>query len=118
MKLIYVAHKFSGDLTNADKAESLTAYLNLHIDGAIFLCPWLPMVRNWVDSGDTRARGLTLDLECIKRCDGLIALSPLEGGVRLEWEVAKSKHMFALTGDKDWDPLDLVQVWVNQLGTF
>lgn len=115
VKLIYVAHKFSGDLRNADAAEKLTAYLNLHIEGAVFSCPWLPMVRHWVDSGATRERGLRLDLGAVKRHDALIALSELEGGVQSEWDVASNRKRFALVGDADIDPLDLVQRWVDSL---
>ncbi len=116
MKLIYVAHKFGGNLKNADRAEALTAYLNLHIEGAAFICPWLPMVRHWIDSGDTRARGLRIDLETVKVCAGLIALTEeTQGGVKLEWDVAKSRKRFGLTGDKDVDPLDLVQAWIDRM---
>lgn len=118
IKLIYVAHEFGGDLSNADKAEMLTAYLNLHIEGAVFNCPWLPMVRHWPDSGDTRARGMRIDLESVKRHDGLIALTALKTGVADEWAVARNAHQFTLTGDPEWDPLDLVQRWVDSIGLF
>lgn len=113
MKLIYVAHKFGGNLTLADNAERLTAYLNLHIEDAVFVCPWLPMVRYWVDSGKTRCRGLMLDLATVKRHDALIALSELEGGVKQEWDVARTARRFDLIGDPKIDRLDLVQAWVD-----
>jgi hypothetical protein len=48
MKLIYVAHKFGGVQAFADDAEHWTAQLNQHVNGAVFIYPWLPMVRHWV----------------------------------------------------------------------
>ncbi len=117
MKLIYVAHAFRGLVSNAYRAEMLTAHLNWHIEGAAFICPWLPMVRHWVDSGESRARGLSMDLECVKRCDGLIALSPLLGGVLVEWEVASRKILCDTSiGDVtsvQWLGLHVVQSWID-----
>jgi len=125
MHLIYVAAKFSGLQSNADRAEKITAALNRHIEGAIFIAPWLPMVRHWVDSGDSRARGIALDLEAVKKCDALIAVSPLEGGVRLEWDLAKNKlnasvhgDAFDTFGDLDGYAIDQIQDWVDDLGAF
>ena len=120
MKLIYVAHIFSGEQCNAERAEKLTAILNGWIQGAVFICPWLPMVRHWVDSGETRARGLQLDLECVRQTDGLLALTPLVGGVLQEWDVAENKVLCDTTAiindvSPDWTGFELIQSWVDSL---
>jgi hypothetical protein len=110
MLIVYVAHKFGGDLANADKAEKWTAWLNLHIERAAFICPWLPMVRHWVDSGKTRARGLVLDVFVARRCDATLALTAVEGGVLEEWKASKYRRcLIAPTSDED----DLTGFMVN-----
>lgn len=68
MRLIYVAHTFGGLQANADAAEQWCAQLSLIFD-AVFFVPWIPLVRHWIDSGQTRERGLVLDLEAVKRSD-------------------------------------------------
>lgn len=122
MKLIYVAHKFGGDLRNADRAERLTAELNLRIDGAIFVCPWLPMVRHWPNHGATLARGMQLDLESVRRCDGLIALTPLLTGVKAEWDACEnSKCYFDSWGwdiGETWPDENRIQAWIDGIGAF
>jgi hypothetical protein len=120
MKLIYVAHVFSGIQSNADRAESWTARLNWRIQGAVFICPWLPMVRCWVDSGETRALGIILDRECVRHCDALLALSPLLGGVKSEWDLATDKilcdtSMIVGEPSAEWLGFEVIQAWINSM---
>jgi len=123
LKMVYVAHKFSGDLANADRAEKWTAWLNLVTVGAVFFCPWVPLVRNWPDSGETRARGLELDLECCRRFDGVIALTAIEGGVKDEVGVSRAHlqitvgdHEMGQSADDTFGVVMIVQSWINSLG--
>ena len=120
MKLIYVAHVFRGLQSNADRAEKWTAFLNWHIEGALFDCPWLPQVRHWVDSGESRERGMKLDLEFVRHCEALLALSPLVGGVAQEWEVATHKILcdtstVSVEPARDWIGFAVIQSWVDSL---
>jgi hypothetical protein len=118
--LIYVAHKFSGDIRNADRAEHWTAWLNLHIERAVFFCPWLPMARHWVDSGETRARGLAIDLACVRRCDGLIAVGIYHGsaGVEIEMNHATQHGKSVMSLEKPHGlrrDIEAAQQWVDSI---
>jgi len=120
MKLIYVAHVFGGSVVKAHRAEYWTAALNERIEGGLFFCPWLPMVRHWVDSGESRERGMRLDLEFVLRSDALLALSPLVGGVLQEWEVATNKILcdtstVSAEPARDWLGFAVIQSWVDSL---
>ena len=120
--MIYVARVFSGIQSNADIAEEWTAYLNLKIEGAVFLCPWLPMVRHWVNSGDTRARGMHLDISCAQQFDGVIALSEVTGGVAEEWKAAKNSLYIDTVAYSSTEKfptvyLEQIQEWVNSIAS-
>ena len=119
MLTVYVAHVFSGNQQNATDAEKWTAWLNDRIGGAVFLCPWLPMVRYWPDCGSSRRRGLMLDLACVRKFDALIALSPLVGGVEIEWEAATNRLSVDTSGpncDAEFDRIEkTTQQWIDSL---
>lgn len=86
MKLIYVAHPFGGDKSNLDKAEKWVADLSQRFD-AIFWAPWIPLCRHWVDSGESRKRGLEIDLAAVRCSDAVIAVGGfVSPGMNLEIE--------------------------------
>jgi hypothetical protein len=114
-KLIYVAHKFAGVQANADRAERLTALLNLHINGAIFICPWLPLVRYWPDLGETRERGLQLGLSCVRMCHAVLALTEAVGGVKLELEAMHPLRRYELSGELFECEVDYPDVFALQI---
>jgi hypothetical protein len=69
--IIYVAAPFGGNPENLDKAERWAAWLSMRFE-ALFVVPWVPLCRHWVDSGETRKRGLELDLVAVRHCHGMI----------------------------------------------
>lgn len=82
--LIYVAHPFGGDRSNLDRAEAWIAFLCQRFD-ALFWAPWIPLCRHWPDSGDSRKQGLELDLDAVRRSDGLVMVGgTVSPGMRLE----------------------------------
>jgi hypothetical protein len=91
--LIYVAHPFGGDQSRLNKAESWVAFLCQRFD-ALFWAPWIPLCRHWPDTGDSRKRGLELDLEAVRRSDGII----LVGG-----EVSPGMLIERDAADECWD---------------
>ena len=118
MRLIYVAHPFGGNQHFADNAEELTALLNLRVERAVFICPWLPMVRCWVNSGEHRARGLMLDCETVKLCHGLLLLGKEHSmGMLKEFEAATAAGIPSLKVSNGWlmSEAIAIQEWVDSM---
>lgn len=95
--IIYLAHEFSGDMCNLDRADRWCAFLSLQVD-AMFVAPWVALCRHWPDSGATRARGLALDLAAVRRFDGLVAVqragkTQLSPGQQKEWDEASAARV-------------------------
>lgn len=119
--LIYVAHPFGGEKHLLDKAERWVAKLSLHFD-AIFWAPWIPLCRNWPDSGESRARGLEIDMAAVDRSDGVILVGGyVSPGMTMERDRASSVlDMVHLC-----DPVDLccdqctdwqtIEMWIGRL---
>ena len=88
--LIYIGHPFGGDKTNLDKAEAWVAFLSAHFD-ALFWAPWIPLCRHWVDSGNSRRRGLELDMSAIDVSSGVLFVGGvMSPGMVIEMERAVS----------------------------
>jgi hypothetical protein len=90
MKLIYIAHPYGGNPENANAAEEWCAKLS-KVFNAVFFAPWISLVRHWEDSGETRERGLMLDLEAVKRADEIWFITntwKLSSGQKQEEECA------------------------------
>lgn len=90
LPLIYVAHPFGGDGLLLPCAEAWVAYLCRNFP-ALFWAPWIPICRHWPDSGESRKRGLELDLAAVRRSDGLILVGgEVSPGMRVERDAARS----------------------------
>lgn len=86
--LIYVAHPFGGDMVKLAAAEQWVAYLCRSFP-AIFWAPWIPLCRHWPDSGESRKRGLELDLAAVRRSYGVILVGgEVSPGMTLERDAA------------------------------
>jgi hypothetical protein len=126
MKLIYVAHQFGGNPTNLDRAEAWVAWLCSRFD-ALFWAPWIPLCRHWPDSGDTRKRGLELDLLAIERSDGIITVGgQMSPGMYIErdhaaahgvslWDVSDFATPEELAASGDGYEFDALHGWIREL---
>jgi hypothetical protein len=69
--VIYLAAPYGGIPSKLDAAERWAAWLSLRFD-AFFIVPWVAICRHWPDSGETRKRGLELDLAAVRHCHGML----------------------------------------------
>ena len=74
MRLLYLAHPVSGGRFHTAKAwlRALNLYFNPR--GTVVTCPWLPQVEITEDSGEARAFWLQVDVDLVRRLDGVVAV--------------------------------------------
>lgn len=93
--LIYVAHKFSGDKNNIEKAKKITRGLQTRDLANCYICPLLTFSHLKYDEiGYDNEIQLCLDL--LSACDRLIVTSEISKGVRMEIDFAKLVKMEVL----------------------
>jgi hypothetical protein len=89
--LIYVAHPYGGCPEALDRAELWLDRLSTLMVRALFWAPWIQLCRLWPDAGETRERGLELDLACVARSDGVLMVGgKVSPGMQLERQSARS----------------------------
>ena len=96
--IIYLSHEFGGKSENLEKAEKWCAFLSEQVE-AMFIAPWIALCRHWQDSGGALARGLAMDLDCVRKCDALVAVQSssyifLSSGQQAE--AGASGHVFII----------------------
>jgi hypothetical protein len=121
--IVFVSHPFAGDMRKLTSVEIWCAWLSMNLD-ALFVAPYVPLCRHWVDSGVTRERGMMLDLVAVARCDGLIAVGgPMSAtGGRREFDASKNHYDCSefetpeeLKADSDGHTFDMLRGWVREL---
>lgn len=96
--LCYAAHPFGGDLKLLDRAEQIVALLLEHCPGVLAWAPWIPMCRHRADSGESRARGLAIDLAAVRRSDCLVVINAGESpGCKAEIAEANARGIPVVT---------------------
>lgn len=119
--LIYVCHPFGGNYANLDKAELWCADLSRALP-ALFVAPWVPLCRHWPNDGDTLRLGIELDLDAIRRCNGLVAVGgPMSANGRREFEASSNAYNLSefatfeeLVEDSNGHTLDMLAGWVRE----
>jgi hypothetical protein len=71
--ICYVMHPYGNIPENLEHAAQWCAFLTSRFD-ALFVAPWAPLCKYWVNNGVSLDRGLRLDCEFIGRCDSCIAV--------------------------------------------
>jgi hypothetical protein len=119
--IIYVCHPFGGDWVNLAKAERWCADLSRALP-ALFVAPWVPLCRHWQNNGSSFLRGIELDLEAIRRCDGLVAVGvPMSANGRREFEASRNAYDLSefatlkeLAEDSNGHTLDVLAGWIRE----
>ena len=90
--LIYVAHKFGGNIANIDKAKKITHDLQIKDPKNCYICPLLAFSHlSYNEIGYEEELEICLDLLTI--CDKLIVASKVSEGVFREINLAKECNM-------------------------
>ena len=98
--LIYVAHKFSGDKNNIEKARKITHDLQVKDVANCYICPLLAFSDlEYGEMGYDDEMELCLDL--LTCADRLIVASEISEGVRKEIDFAKLVKMEVLRLDEN-----------------
>jgi len=75
-KIVYVMHRFGGDVDTLRKTREWCAFLSAHFD-ALFCAPWVAFCEFWPNTGVTLRRGMALDFAAIRQFDSGIAVGGL-----------------------------------------
>ena len=90
--MIYVSHKYGGDLANVERAKQITHDLQVKDLENCYICPLVALSHiTYNEIGFEEEMQLCLDLMCV--CDVLIVASELSTGVRQEIDFAKKCNM-------------------------
>ena len=90
--MIYVSHKYGGDLANVERAKKITHDLQVKDLENCYICPLNAFSHiPYNEIGFEEEMQLCLDLMCV--CDVLVVASELSTGVRQEIELAKKCNM-------------------------
>lgn len=86
--LIYIAHKFSGDKTNIEKAKKITHDLQVKDLANCYICPLLTF--SHLEYGEIGYENeLEICLDLLSACDVLVVASEVSKGVQMEIDFAK-----------------------------
>ena len=86
--LIYIAHAYSGDKTNIEKAKKITHDLQVKDLANCYICPLLTFSHlEYEEIGYDNDMELCLDLLSV--CDVLVVASEVSKGVQMEIDFAK-----------------------------
>ena len=86
--LIYVAHKYGGDIKNVERATEIVRALQVKDTENCYICPLLAL-SHLRDSDLDYETQLNLCIDILSVCDKLLIASPLSVGVRLERDFAE-----------------------------
>ncbi len=125
ISIIYLAHPFGGNPENLDAAERWAAWLSLRFD-ALFAVPWVALCRHWPDSGETRKRGLELDLAAVRHCHGMIMVGGcVSPGMQIEkaearelWDLSEfetPEDLVDASEESGGFEMDALAGWIRQL---
>ena len=97
--LIYIAHKFSGDKTNIEKAKKITHDLQVKDLANCYICPLL--VFSHLEYGEIGFDAeMELCLDILSECEMLIVASEISKGVQMEIDFAKLVKMEVMRIDE------------------
>lgn len=100
--LIYIAHKFSGDKTNIEKAKKITRDLQVKDLANCYICPLLTFSHlEYGEIGYENEIEICLDL--LSACDVLVVASEVSKGVQREIDFAKLVKMEVMRLDENGD---------------
>ena len=86
--LIYIAHKFSGDKKNIERAKKITHDLQVKDLANCYICPLLTFSHlEYGELGYDDEMELCLDI--LSECEMLIVASEISKGVQMEIDFAK-----------------------------
>ena len=86
--LVYVAHKFVGDISNIERAKKITHDLQVKDLANCYICPLLTFSHlEYGEIGYDAEMELCLDI--LSDCDKLIVTSEISKGVQMEIDFAK-----------------------------
>lgn len=98
--IVYVAHKYSGDVANLEKAKKITRDLQKKDLANCYICPLLTFsCFEYGEIGYDDEMELCLDLLSV--CDRLIVASDVSKGVQMEIDFAKLIKMEVLMLEKN-----------------
>ena len=98
--LIYIAHKFSGDKDNIEKAKKITHDLQVKDLANCYVCPLLTF--SHLEYGEIGYENeLELCLDILSSCDLLIVASEISKGVQMEIDFAKLVKMEVMRLDEN-----------------
>lgn len=87
--LIYIAHKYGGDLKNVEKAKRITHDLQIADTDNTYICPLCAL--DHLTYGElSYDKEMSLCLDILSKCDGLFVASDISKGVREEIDFAKA----------------------------
>jgi hypothetical protein len=93
--LIYIAHAYSGDKTNIEKAKKITHDLQVKDLANCYICPLLTFSHlEYGEIGYDDEMELCLDV--LQNCEKLIVASEISKGVQMEIDFAKLVKMEVL----------------------
>lgn len=92
MAIFYVAHVYSGDKSNIEKAKKITHDLQVKDLANCYICPL--MAFSHLEYGEIGCEEeMLLCEDLLVACDGLIVASEISKGVKREIDLAKKIHM-------------------------
>ena len=98
--LIYIAHAYSGDKTNIEKAKKITHDLQVKDLANCYICPLLTFSHlEYGEIGFDAEMELCLDL--LSACDVLVVASEISKGVQTEIDFAKLVKMEVMKLDEN-----------------
>ena len=115
--LWYLAHPVGEDseMTYAQNMVDGMAWWSFLIRAGLFVCaPWVGLCHALDDGNDTdRKLGMTIDIEVLLRCDGIIATGhKMSRGMRRKWEMVDVDSRVNLIGlQRDGDAIKTVTLY-------
>lgn len=98
--LIYIAHAYSNDKTNIEKAKKITHDLQVKDLANCYICPLLTFSHlEYGEIGFDNEIELCLDI--LQNCEKLIVASEISKGVQMEIDFAKLVKMEVMQLDKN-----------------
>ena len=100
--LIYVAHRYSGDLENIEKAKKITHDLQVKDLANCYICPLLTF--SHLEYGEIGYENeLEICIDLLSACDVLVVASEVSKGVQAEIDFAKLVKMEVMRLDESGD---------------
>lgn len=98
--LIYVAHRYSGDLENIEKAKKITHDLQVKDLANCYVCPLLTF--SHLEYGEIGYENeLEICIDLLSACDVIVVASEVSKGVQAEIDFAKLVKMEVMRLEED-----------------